>query len=104
MSFSSNVKDSVSLLAIGDVHLGTVCSGLPDGIASWGVDATELTPAAGLRLSVDFAIEQQVDAVLFAGDVVESTNARFEAMLPLEEGVRRLAGCRNRGHRRRRQP
>ncbi len=84
------MKESVSLLAIGDVHLGTVCSGLPHGISSWGVDPRELTPAAGLRLSVDFAIEQRVDAVLFAGDVVESTNARFEAMLPLEECVRRL--------------
>ncbi len=82
--------EGVSILAIGDVHLGTVCSALPAGIASWGVDPRELTPAAGLRLSVDFAIEQQVDAVLFAGDLVENTNARFEAMLPLEEGVRRL--------------
>ena len=50
----------------------------------------ELTPEAALKLSVDFAIERKLDAVLFAGDVVENTNARFEAMLPLEESVRRL--------------
>jgi exonuclease SbcD len=79
-----------AILAIGDVHLGTACSGVPDEISSWGLDPTELTPAAALKISVDFAIEQKLDAVLFAGDVVESTNARFEAMLPLEEGVRRL--------------
>ena len=84
------MNEDASILAIGDVHLGTACSGLPDGISSWGVDPRDLTPAAGLRLSVDFAIQQQVDAVLFAGDVVESTNARFEAMFPLEESVRRL--------------
>jgi exonuclease SbcD len=39
---------------------------------------------------VDIAIEERVDAVLFAGDVVESTNARFEALRPLETAVRRL--------------
>ena len=81
---------TASILAIGDIHLGTACSGLPDGISPWDVDPGELTPSTTLRLAVDFAIEQHVDAVLFAGDVVESTNARFEAMLPIEEGVRRL--------------
>ena len=84
------MTDAASILAVGDVHLGTACSGLPAEIAEWGVDPADLTPAAALRLAVDFAIKQKVDAVLFAGDVVESTNARFEAMRPLEESVRRL--------------
>ncbi len=84
------MTESVSILAIGDVHLGTVCSGVPDGIASRGVDPNELTPAAALGRCVDLAIGEHLDAVLFAGDVVESTNARFEAMAPLEECVRRL--------------
>ena len=84
------MNESASILAIGDVHLGTVCSGVPGAISSWGVDLGELTPAAALRRSVDLAIERQLDAVLFAGDVVESTNARLEAMLPLEESVGRL--------------
>ena len=87
------MRDAASILAIGDVHLGTTCSGIPDGISSWGIDPRDLTPAAALRLAIEFAIEKQVDAVLFAGDVVESTNARFEAMLPLEESVRRLVDC-----------
>jgi DNA repair protein SbcD/Mre11 len=84
------MDDGAEILAIGDIHLGTKCSGVPDEISTWGLDSNELTPAATLKRSVDFAIEQKVDAVLFAGDVVESTNARFEAMVPLEEGVRRL--------------
>ena len=84
------MNESASILAIGDVHLGTACSGVPGAISSWGVDLGELTPAAALRRSVDLAIERQLDAVLFAGDVVESTNARLEAMLPLEESVGRL--------------
>lgn len=87
------MDEGAAILAIGDVHLGTSCSGVPNEISSWGLDPTELTPAAALKLSVDFAIEQKLDAVLFAGDVVESTNARFEAMQPLEEGIRRLLGA-----------
>ena len=84
------MNDNAQILAIGDVHLGTVCSGLPDTISGWDVDPRDLTPAAALRAAIDFAIDREVHAVLFAGDVVESTNARFEAMLPLEDSVRRL--------------
>ena len=86
----SDTADSATILAIGDIHLGTRCSGLPDNILDWGIDPEDLAPAAALKLSVDFAIEQSVDAVLFAGDVVESTNARFEAILPLEQNICRL--------------
>ena len=89
-SGSNRMDEGTSILVIGDVHLGTACSGVPDEISSWGLDSGELAPAATLKLSVDFAIEKHLDAVLFAGDVVESTNARFEAMLPLEESIRRL--------------
>ena len=85
--------NQVAILAIGDVHLGTRCSGVADVVSSWGIDLNELTPAAALKLTADFAIEQEVDAVLFAGDVVESTNARFEAIPPLEGCVRRLVGA-----------
>ena len=84
------MNKSASILAIGDVHLGTSCSGVPEDISSLGVGPEELTPSAAVELSVDFAINQQVDAVMFAGDVVENTNARFEAMLPLEANIRRL--------------
>jgi len=87
------MDDSAKILAIGDVHLGTSCSGVPDVDSSWGIDPRDLTPAAALKLATDHSIEQEVDAVLFAGDVVESTNARFEAMPPLEECVRRLLGA-----------
>ncbi|MDA1099216.1 MAG: DNA repair exonuclease [Proteobacteria bacterium] len=83
----------VELLAIGDVHLGTQCSGLPSDLDDWGLNPEELTPAAALASAIDLAVERKVDAVLFAGDVVESTNARFEALLPFEKNVRRLVAA-----------
>ena len=87
------MDERATILAIGDIHLGTTCSGVPGEISAWGLDPRELSPAAALKSSVDFAIKQKFDAVLFAGDVVESTNARFEAILPLEDGIRRLLGA-----------
>jgi hypothetical protein len=62
-------------------------------VRDWGINADELTPAAALAAAVDLAIGRRVDAVLFAGDVVESTNARFEAILPFERNIRRLAAA-----------
>lgn len=94
MSSSSRPDvDDLTLLAIGDVHLGTRPGSLPEGLDAEGVDPRWLTPEAALLAAVERAIEERVDAVLFAGDVVESTNARFEALRPLETAVRRLLGA-----------
>lgn len=50
----------------------------------------DLGPAAVWRRSVDEAIARKVDAVLLAGDVIESREDRFAAFGALEEGVGRL--------------
>ena len=83
-------SDELVILAIGDVHLGVRPGGLPEDLDREGVDVRDLTPEAALLAAVDFAIDARVDAVVFAGDVVESTNARYEAIRPLELAVRRL--------------
>ncbi len=82
---------ALSLLAIGDVHLGTRPSGLPDALFDdAGIDRRDLTPQRALEDAIRLAINRGVDAVLFAGDVVESSNARFEALRPLERAVEEL--------------
>ncbi|MDP6978739.1 MAG: metallophosphoesterase [Myxococcota bacterium] len=78
------------LLAIGDVHLGTRPSGVAEDAADRGIAVQRLTPAAGLEAAVRLATEQDVSAVVFAGDVVESTNARYEAFRHLEAAVLKL--------------
>ena len=86
----SKAVGEFKLLAIGDVHLGTRPSSLPADLADFGVEPRALTPESALALAVKRAVLERVDAVLFAGDVVESTNARFEALRPLESAVRDL--------------
>ncbi len=79
--------DSATVMAIGDVHLGTRPASVPSDL---GVEVANLTPRAGLEIAIERAVAERVDAVVFAGDVVESTSARFEAMPPLERAVQRL--------------
>ena len=43
------MDDSATLLAIGDVHLGTRCSGISDAAMDWGIDPEDLTLAATLE-------------------------------------------------------
>lgn len=82
-----------TLLAVGDVHLGRRPSRLPDDLEEYGRSAADLTPAAAWRSATDLAIERRVDAVVMAGDVVESENARFEAFGHLRRGVEALVAA-----------
>jgi exonuclease SbcD len=78
------------LLCVGDIHLGRRPTRLSDQIADFGARVEELTPAAAWSVTVDWALQNHVDAVALAGDVVESLDDRFEAYGHLERGVRRL--------------
>ena len=84
----------LSLLAVGDVHLGRRPSRIPGDLAGeYHVQRAELSPAAAWRRAVDVALERCVDAVVLTGDVVESDNHWFEAYYHLEAGVRRLVAA-----------
>ncbi len=76
----------IRLLAIGDMHLGRTPSRVPGEL-----DGLKLGPAAAFERAVDCAITSELDAVVLAGDVVESDNARYEAYGALRRGVLRLA-------------
>lgn len=83
-------------MAIGDLHLGRRPRHLPEGLSDHGIDVRTLTPATAWQRAVDVAIEEKLEVVLLAGDVVESLEDRFEAYAHLERGVQRLvdAGIR----------
>lgn len=79
---------TIKLLAVGDMHLGRQPSRLPEDLAGRGRD---LGPAAAWKRAVDRAIEDQVDVVALAGDLVEQEDDFFEAYRDLRHGVERLA-------------
>ncbi|MDI3340348.1 MAG: DNA repair exonuclease [Sphaerobacter sp.] len=73
------------ILCAGDLHLGRRSSKVPtaaEGAAS--------CRGAWLRL-VDCAIRERVHVVALSGDLVDHDNRWFEALGPLEQGLRRLA-------------
>lgn len=78
----------MKLLCVADVHLGSVPTRLPAQLQG---RASELGPAAAWRRAVEYALQQQVSAVLLAGDLVDGNNDFFEAFSALRDGVMRLA-------------
>lgn len=75
----------MKLLATSDLHLGRHSS-LP-------VDRDdELTASARTWENiVEYAIREDMDAILLAGDLVEQSNRFYEAIVELEKGISRLA-------------
>ena len=82
----------MKLLCVGDIHLGRQPARLPAGLLD-EIKASELGPGAAWRLAVDFALADEVDAVLLAGDVVEQEDDFYEAYGDLRRGVDRLAAA-----------
>ena len=66
------------------MHLGRRPSRLPEDAPP------DVDPRAGWKAVVETALERRVDAVLLAGDVVESRNGFMEAYGALRQGVTRL--------------
>ncbi len=72
------------ILCVGDMHLGRRPSRLPEGAPA------DIGPRAAWKAVVETALAREVDAVLLAGDVVESRNGFMEAYGALVQGIRRL--------------
>jgi DNA repair exonuclease SbcCD nuclease subunit len=74
------------MLCIGDVHLGRLPSRIPETLRK-----ETLSSAAALRSAVEYAVNSEVDAVIFAGDLVDSDKCRFEVLPVLADAVRTLS-------------
>jgi exonuclease SbcD len=76
---------SFKLLATADLHIGRRPTRLKDE------EAGRFSAAKMWERIVERAIQEDVAAVLLAGDVVDHQNRFFEAAGPLERGLRRLS-------------
>lgn len=76
----------MKLLCAADLHLGRTSSRLPDE-----AEPAQFSSASALQRLVQHAIQQRVDAVLLAGDVVDRENRFFEAVGPLQQGISALS-------------
>lgn len=76
------------VLCTGDIHIGRRPTRVPDE-----ADAARVSTAAVWSRIVAQAIAQRVDVVVLTGDVVDRDNRFFEALGPLEAGLRQLAGA-----------
>jgi DNA repair exonuclease SbcCD nuclease subunit len=78
----------MKILCCGDLHVGRRSSRIAEEH-----DGRAFSCAAALESAVERAVGERVDAVLFAGDVVDRDNRFFEAFGPLERSLARLAAA-----------
>lgn len=74
---------AIKILTTADIHIGRISSGGDD------IGDNASTRAAWFRM-VNYAIQNNVDIVAIAGDVVEHANRYFEAASALESGLSKL--------------
>jgi DNA repair exonuclease SbcCD nuclease subunit len=78
----------VRVLCAGDIHIGRPIAGIPAGSP-----LEALKTADGWRAIVDLALREQPDLLAISGDIVDERNRYFEAIGPIEDGLRVLAGA-----------
>jgi DNA repair exonuclease SbcCD nuclease subunit len=78
----------MKILCTGDLHLGRRSSRLPQHL-----DGRAHSAAGGWARIVDLALAEAVDVVVLSGDLVDRDNRFYEAVGPLEAGLRRLAAA-----------
>lgn len=71
------------ILCTGDLHLGRYPSRVHSRRREWAVDHV-------WENTVAYAVQQDVDVVALTGDIVDADNKRYEALGPLQRGLRRL--------------
>jgi DNA repair protein SbcD/Mre11 len=76
----------MKILCTGDIHIGRRPSRLPSDY-----EGRRASAARAWETTVEAALDLKVAAVLLAGDVVDQDNKFYEALGPLERGVRRLS-------------
>jgi DNA repair exonuclease SbcCD nuclease subunit len=76
------------LILSGDLHLGRASSRVPGRI-----HGDELRATGAWGRIVELAIREQAAAVCLSGDVVDQDNRFWEAIGPLERGIRRLSSA-----------
>lgn len=82
----------LKLLCIADIHLGRQPSRVPERVNE-RFEGRQLGPAGAWMRAVGYAIEQDVDGVLLAGDVVEQEDDFHEAFIDLRQGVEQLTAA-----------
>ncbi len=79
---------ALRILVTGDLHIGRTSSRLPTSIPP---DSEILRAVNGWHSIVDHAVNNDVDLLLLTGDVADQDNKFWEAIGPLQTGLRRLA-------------
>jgi len=76
----------LKILVAGDVHIGRVSSRVSAD------ELAEVSARGAWGRLIDLAVSESVDVVCLTGDVADESNRFWEALGPLERGLRTLEG------------
>ncbi len=79
---------SLRVLVTGDLHIGRTSTRLPKSIPT---DSETLRAVNGWHSIVEYAVNNDVDLLILTGDLADEDNKFWEAIGPLQTGLRRLA-------------
>lgn len=79
-----------SFVHAADLHLGTPFSGLAECSPEWGKRLAE-APFRAFNRIIELCLERQVDFLLLAGDIYDSSQPDLRAQVCLRDGLARLA-------------
>ncbi len=79
---------ALRILVTGDLHIGRTSTRLPKSIPS---DSETARAVNGWHAIVEHAVADSVDLLILTGDVADEDNKFWEAIGPLQTGLRRLA-------------
>jgi DNA repair protein SbcD/Mre11 len=75
----------MKVLCAGDLHIGRRASRIPAGL-----ERSRASCASAWKALVRCALDERVEVVALSGDIVDQDNRYYEALGPLEEGIRQL--------------
>ena len=89
------MSSPLRILLLGDLHLGRRPSRLGPALQDAGLDAGRFLPARALEDAAALALQEEVDAVLFAGDVVDTNEDLYgpDSWPVLQRQVERLTAA-----------
>jgi len=79
---------ALRILVTGDLHIGRTSTRLPRSIPA---DSETLRAVNGWHSIVEYAVTHGVDVLILTGDLADEDNKFWEAIGPLQTGLRRLA-------------
>src|SRR6056297_2557111 len=90
MTVQSETDTQRPILFVGDIHIGRRPESFAELLEEVSLTPSELSPARAWEQTVEYAVDNDVRAVVLAGDVIDREQDLLEAYSAVERGAKKL--------------